>query len=370
MAIGFLAGVRVVDLSQWLPGPLAAQLLGDLGAEVLKIEPPQGDPMRSLDPPDADGTAFSYKLVNAGKRVLRVDLKNPALRTAVEPLLAKADVLVESFRPGTLERLGLGRAVLAALNPGLVHVALSGWGQDGPYRLRSGHDLNYMAVGGGLASSGTAETPVMTYPPVADHAAAQQAVIAVLGALFARSRSGRGAYLDVSLMESVLAWQSMPLTQAARGVPPARGRALLSGGAAYYQIYHTADGRAVTLAAIEPKFWQAFCSAVDRPQWLERQDEPLPQSALTAELAQLFAERTLADWRQLLGEVDCCFEPVVEPGELAHHPQVQARAQLVTHPGTAPLVETLLGLRVDGAAPPQRTPVAELSLEQAVTFWS
>jgi crotonobetainyl-CoA:carnitine CoA-transferase CaiB-like acyl-CoA transferase len=337
---------------------------------VIKVEPPAGDPMRRFGPPDAEGWAADYKLINAGKRVVRLDLKTESGQDQVGRLLARADVLIESFRPGTLERLGLGAERLAALNPGLVHVALSGWGQSGPYRLRAGHDLTYVAVGGGLVGSGTAETPVMTCPPMGDHAGAQQAALAALAGLFGRSRSGRGMHLDVSLMETVLAWQSVPLTLAARGTLPPRTAGLLTGGAAYYHLYRTAEGRFVALGAIEPKFWEAFCRATDHSDWIDRQDEPMPQQALIDELAAMFATRPLEHWTGLLDPVDCCFE-AVEPFEaLPDHPQVAARGQIVRHHGPEPLVEALLGLRIDGTPPPRRTPLIEVDAATAEAIWS
>lgn len=372
MALELLSGVRVLDLSQYIPGPYAAQVLADLGAEVVKLEPPAGDPMRHFDPPDADGLAASYKLVNAGKRVIRVDLKSAAGQAALAQLLGAVDVLVESFRPGTLERLGFDRARISALNPGLVHVALSGFGQDGPYRLRAGHDLTYMALGGGLVASGTAATPVMTCPPMSDHASALQAVLAVCAALFARTHTGRGAFLDVSMMETVLGWQGIPLTFAARGMAPERGSTLLTGGGAYYQIYRTADDRFVALGALEEKFWRIFCTcaAVARPDWVARQDEPMPQTSLIAELAALFATRSQADWVAALAGVDCCFEPVPEFQNLAQHPHIAARGQVVpSSSGPEPLVETLLGLRVDGGPPPARPPLREDDVSAVLQNW-
>ncbi len=370
MTQSLLAGIRVVDVSQYYPGPLAAQMLADLGALVIKVEPPAGDPTRRIGPLDTDGWAPDYKLINAGKRVVRVNMKADEGRAVVTALLARADVLIEGFQPGALARLGFGREQLAALNPGLVHVALSGWGQDGPYRLRAGHDLTYVAIGGGLAGSGTDQTPVMTCPPMATHAAAQQGAMAALAGLFGRSRSGRGSYFDVSLMETVLGWQGIPLTLAARGARPARGATLLSGGAACYHLYRTAEGRFVALAAIEPKFWEAFCLAMGRSDWIDRQDEPMPQQALIEELAESFETRPIEHWTGLLGPADCCFEEVVRFEDLPDHPQVAARGQIVRHDGPDPLVEALLGLRVDGAPPPRRTPLVEIDPATALAAWS
>ncbi|MGQ9369756.1 CaiB/BaiF CoA transferase family protein [Azospirillum sp. ST 5-10] len=369
MPLAFLAGVRVVDLGQYLPGPYAAQMLADLGADVVKVEPPAGDPLRRLGPVDGDGTTFAYKLLNAGKTVVRLDLKSADGRAAFEALVARADALVESFRPGALARLGLGPERLRALNPGLVHASLSGWGYDGPYAGRAGHDLNYMAVGGGLAESGTAERPGISHPPVADFASAQHTALSVVAALFGRARDGRGVFLDLSIMETVLSWQGLNLTAAARGTLPRRGEGLLSGGAACYGVYRTADGRFATLSALEAKFWEAFCRAVGRPDWIARQDEPLPQRALTAELAALFAARPLADWQALLDPVDCCFEAVPDTAALPDHPHVAARGQVRRGGGPEPLVETRLGIRADGGPPPDRTPLAEADADTVLARW-
>ncbi|CAK0750133.1 alpha-methylacyl-CoA racemase [uncultured Gammaproteobacteria bacterium] len=365
----FLAGFRVLDLSQYIPGPYAAQVLADLGAEVIKVEPPAGDPMRNFELPDSDGLGPCYKLLNAGKTVIKLDLKTADGQAAVTRMLAKADVLVESYRPGTLGRLGLSRARLEEINPRLVHVAISGWGQGGPYRLRAGHDVTYAAVGGGLAISGTPETPVLISPPMADYAGAQQAIMAVLAGLVGRERSGKGSFLDVSLMETVLGWQGVPLTMAARGQSLVRGESLITGGAAWYRIYKTADGRFVAFAPIETKFWQTFCGAVNRPDWLARHGEPLPQTGLIEEISALFASQPLQYWQDLLDPVDCCFEAILDPGEVINHPHVVARGQVVHHGGAEPLVETLLGLRVDGGTPPHRKPVREAEAAEVLAGW-
>ncbi|MDR3517820.1 MAG: CoA transferase [Azospirillaceae bacterium] len=372
MVLDLLAGIRVLDLSQYVPGPYASQILGDLGAAVVKIEPPDGDPMRCLGAVESDGTTAHYKLLNAGKTVVRLDLKDPAAQARLAPLIAQADILVESFRPGTLRRLGFDTERLRALNSSLIHLALSGWGQDGPYRLRAGHDLTYMAVGGGLIGSGVVATPIPAFPPVADHAAAIQAALAVVAALLRRFRHpGRGAYLDVSLMETVLGWQGAALTEAARTTPDQavgdRGQTLLTGGAAYYRVYRCADGGFLALAAIEAKFWQAFCRGMGRLDWIGRHDEPLPQDALAAEIAATFATAPLSDWDQRFAGVDCCLEPVVETTVLASHPQVAARGQILRQDG---LVHSLFGLRVDRGQPPHRAPLQESTIEQVAARWA
>ncbi len=372
--IDFLAGTRVLDLGQYVPGPYAALLLGGMGAEVVKIEPPGGEPMRRMGPRDKDGLAAGYKLMNGGKCVVEIDLKSARGKERFEALVAAADVMIESYRPDVLERLGLGRARLQALNPRLVHTALSGWGQTGPYRLKAGHDLNYMALGGGLNASGPAERPSFAWPPAADYSSAIQAAATTLAALVARGRTGKGAFIDVSLAETVLAWQSGALTHAQRAkAEPARAAGIINGGAACYNIYRAADGRFVTIGDLEPKFWANFCQAVGRAEWIARQWEPMPQAALIAEVAALFASEPLAHWEGLLAEVDSCFEPARGFLELPDHPQILARELIQREAGAGgaePLLQVLYPAWVDGAAPGPRPPVRFAEADELLERWS
>ncbi len=354
-----LAGLRVLDLSQYIPGPFATLMLADLGAEVIKIEPPAGDPMRQFGPMASDGVSPFYEAVNAGKTVVRLDLKGGDA-ALVSELVAKADVLLESFRPGALERLGLGAARLRQLNPRLIHCALSGFGQTGPWRLRAGHDLSYVALTGGLSRMGPEEAPTIPFPPPADHAGAMQAVVAILAALVRRATTGEGASLDVSLYESALAWQYMTLA----GGGQDRGRDLLNGGAAFYRIYRTADGKFLAVAPIEAKFWRAFCEAAGRPDLVARQGEPLPQIELIAEVAATIASRPLAHWVTAMADADCCVEPVLEPGEVASLPHVQARGLL----GASGQV--LTPILLDGAPPSKRVPVRHLDAAAIRAAWA
>jgi len=363
---GCLAGLRVLDLSQWLPGPFAAQMLADLGAAVLKVEPPAGDPARALGPEAESGLSLFYRQVNQGKTVLRLDLKQGEDRALFLRLVAKADVLTESFRPGTLARLGLSSETLREANPRLVHTALSGWGQSGPYALRAGHDINYLAVGGGLSRSGSEERPQFAFPPVADYASALLATLVTLAGLLRRATAGTGSFIDVSLMETVLAWQGMAQSLARRGLLEGRGEGLLSGGAACYNLYRTAEGAFVSLGAIETKFWANFCAAMRRPDWTPRQWEPFPQRALIAEVAAAFGAAERAHWQGLLEPVDCCFEAVLEPDELPGHPQVAARGLLAESGG---LVQALFPALLDGIGPASRPEVRELDRAAALAAW-
>lgn len=365
-----LAGIRVLDLSQYIPGPFATQWLSDMGAEVVKVEPPTGDPMRKMGPTDSDGTTYFYKLANRNKRVVRLDLKTPDGKAALAELLAKADVLVEAYRPGVLDRLGFGADELKRLNPRLVHCSVSGYGQTGPHAPVAGHDLTYVALTGGLAASGIEARPVMTFPPLADHAGAMLAVQAVLAALLRRERTGQGARLDVSLSEAALSWMGGILSSAHRGETLRREHDIINGGAAFYRLYRTRDGRFVALGAIEEKFWRGFCTAVGREDWIHRQFEPMPQNELIAELEALFLTRDRDQWAALLCPVDCCFEPVLEPAEAPDHPQWQARGIIQAGGDADDLVEVLLPVFVDGAGPSPRMPLVEVDARTVLDWWS
>lgn len=366
-----LKGLRVLDLSQYIPGPYATLLLADMGAEVVKVEPPHGDPMRSFGPGDSDGVSPFYKVLNASKTVIPLDLKSPEGTDALTTLVKNADVLLESFRPGVLDRLGFGAERLRQINPRLVHCAVSGFGQDGPYRLRAGHDATYLALTGALAATGTVERPTLPFPPLADHAGALHAVMGILAALVRRGHTGQGATLDISLFESALALNALGLTLGVRGAGMLQREAdLLNGGAAYYRLYRCADGAFAALAPIEPKFWQAFCQAVERPDWLPRQNDPFPQTALAEEIQALLASRPLADWLALLEPVDCCFEAVLEVEAVLSNPQVAARGFVRSlGAGADARAEVVFPAKLDGEAPAPRRPCQEAAAAEVIAAW-
>jgi len=316
-----LKGVKVLDLSQYIPGPFATRQLADLGAEVIKIEPPAGDPMRKIMHQGKDKISPIYRHLNRGKKIAFVDLKSKSGKTTFSNLLADANVLLESFRPGVLNRLGFDREQIKKINPALIYCSLSGFGQTGPYRHRSGHDINYLAASGALAVSGTAEKPVISYPPVADHAGALQASTTILAALYRQQQDGSGCYLDISLFESSLSWQYLPYFAEA----DKRGEGLLGGGAACYNIYRCADDQLISLGALESRFWQNFCQAVDQTNWIARQQEPMPQVKLITEIQQLFMQQPRPYWDAILDDCDCCYHPLELPDELVVQSQIMAR---------------------------------------------
>lgn len=349
----FLRGLRVVDLSRYLPGPLASLLLVDLGAQVLKVEPPGGEPMRTLGPRRADGRGAWHAALNAGKTVVELDLAAPEGLAALQSLLDGADVLIESFRPGVMARLGLDIAVLRERHPRLVCVSLSGYGQQGPLAQAAGHDNNYLAQAGLLAGAGpAADVPTLIHPPLADCLGSMFALSALLAALLARERDGQGCHIDIALADVAGPLQTMGLASLASGAMPRRAEGLLDGGWACYGVYRTADGREMSLGAVEPKFWAAFCRAAGRPDWIARQDDPLPQQALRREVAAFFAAADAAAIERRFAGVDCCLAPVLSLGQACVSAHAQARQLL--RPGGDGCVQALFPAWVDGAPPQPR----------------
>lgn len=350
-----LSGIRVLDLSQFIPGPYTTLLLADLGADVVKIEPPHGDPQIIDGPLDDEGVSLWYRIINRNKRIASLNLKTAEGRAVFDRLVPVADVLLESFRPGVLERLGYDATRLNQLNPSLVHCALSGWGQTGPYRLRVGHDNNYQAAMGVLDISGTLDRPSTSNPPIADFAGALHAFAMIAAALFRRTRTGKGAYIDLGMSDAALSVMGTDVAAlAAPDYDTRRGRGPYAGGWACYNCYRCTCGGYVTIGALEPKFWANFCRVAGRPDWIERQDEPRPQTALIQEVAAVLGSRSRADWIQALGGVEACFHEVLQLDELAGNEQVLARKVLRT--GVDGIAEALLPAWLDGNAPPGRQP--------------
>lgn len=362
-----LAGLRVLDLSMYIPGPLTTMWLSDLGAEVIKIEGPAGDPMRTMGEVDADGTTSFYKLANRNKVVVSLDLKTEDGKRRFAGLVEKADVMLDGFRPGVLDRLGFGDERLAALNSRLITCRLSGYGGTGPFAARAGHDVTYLAASGMLANNGPAERPIMVYPPLADHAGAMLALNSILAALLRRATTGKGATIDVSLAEAALSWMGGVLTSARRGTAPGREGDLINGAAAHYRIYRTKDDRFAAIAALEDKFWVSFCAAIAKPEWVHRHDDPLPQTALIADMEALFASRTLAEWTALLEPANCTFEPVLDPAEIPDHPHHRARG--FVHAGEDGIVDVLLPILMNGARVRTRRPFTEQNADAVLAGW-
>jgi crotonobetainyl-CoA:carnitine CoA-transferase CaiB-like acyl-CoA transferase len=344
-----LEGVRILDLSRLLPGGFCSLLLADLGAEVLKVEDMgMGDYVRWA-PPYYEGAEDSAKsamflALNRNKRSIRINLKDEGGRDVLLRLVREYDVLLESFRPGVLDRLGVGYEHLREENPALVYCAITGYGQDGPYRDRSGHDMNYLGLIGLLGLTGDRDgPPVQAAGQVADlGGGALMAAVGILAALRERDRSGEGQLVDVSMADGSLAWLAMVAGRYfADGVTPHRGDAELAGALVCYRPYACADGW-VTLGALEPKFWAAWCRGVGREDLIEQQFER-PGSPAHAEVEAIFVERTREQWRAFASEHDCCLEPVLDLDEALESDLVRAREMVVEldQPGAAAPVRQL-----------------------------
>ncbi len=310
-----LHGVRVVDLSRLLPGPFCTQMLVDLGAEVIKVEDPAGgDYLRHMPPQLDDGTCVLFHALNRGKKSVTLDLKSAADAARFDKLIAGADVVVESFRPGVLEKLGFAPAQMKARHPRLVVASISGYGQDGPYRKKAGHDVNYLARAGAL---GMMKEPTLLPVQVADLAGgALPAAVQILAALVGRARTGEGAVIDVSMMGGVAGLLSSSFARAAAGEGPlGGGRDVLVGRVPCYGVYPTKDGH-IAVGALEPKFWQGLCAALEMPDLLDRgMDTGDAGDEVRALLSARFAAQTGAAWTTELAAHDVCVEVVRTPEE-------------------------------------------------------
>lgn len=337
-----LAGIRVLDLSRLLPGPFLTMVLADMGADVVKVEDPRlGDYMRAI-PPARGGIGGRFLAVNRDKRSVALDLKSPAGRDAFLRLVDRADVVVESFRPGVMDKLGVGWSVLSARNARVVLCSISGYGRDGPFRDRAGHDLNYIGLAGVLAMTGPrGGAPQMPGVQIADLAGgALWGAVGILGALVGRAMTGRGTHLDISMTEGAMALLAAELGNLDCGARPTRGTESLNGGLACYGVYRTKDGRYLSVGALEPKFWLAFNEAIGRKGDMgELVLPPEGQERVRAEVQAILETKTRAEWEAVFATKDACCEPVLEPEELAGHPLHRTRRMFFTleHPQLGPI---------------------------------
>jgi crotonobetainyl-CoA:carnitine CoA-transferase CaiB-like acyl-CoA transferase len=332
-----LDGIRVVDLTRLLPGPFATRHLAELGAEVIKVEGPaeqgQDDGTRTMgqtaDERARGEPALTFRALNRGKQLQRLDLRTAQGKAALLELVRSADVLVEGFRPGVMDKLGLGWAALQAVNPKLVMCAISGYGQASAWAHRAGHDINYIAMAGVLEQIATVdgELAVPNFQIGDLMGGTQAAVTGILAGLLGAQRGGRGRFVDVSMAHEVLRHHVLAtFTLQSSGCMPVPGRDLLSGGAPCYGVYRTADARHLAVGALEPKFWQALCEAVGRPDWAALHWSRglavggADSMALRAELAAVFAAESLAHWVARFERVDACVTPVLRLEETLSHP--------------------------------------------------
>jgi alpha-methylacyl-CoA racemase len=326
---GPLASLKVLDFSTLLPGPFASLMLADMGAEVLRIESPTRVDLLRVLPPHDHGTSASHAYLNRNKRSLALDLKQAEALEIVRELVKDYDIVLEQFRPGVMERLGLGYAALNAINPRLIYVSITGYGQTGPYKDRAGHDINYLALAGIASHTGRQDSgPLPLGVQLADVAGGSlHAVVGLLAAVIARQHSGVGQYLDVSMTDCSFSLNAMAgAGYLACGVEPDWETQVLNGGS-FYDYYRTRDGRWMSVGSLEPAFMQQLCEALGRPELAAQGLSPRPvqQKALKLALQVEFEKRSFEQLCELFAGVDACVEPVLSLSEAVEHPQLKAR---------------------------------------------
>ena len=333
MSTGALSGIRVLDMSRLLPGPYCSMMLGDLGAEIIKIEEPgRGDYLRDFPPKQKEDSAF-FLAVNRNKKSMTLNLRSARGKEIFFELVKNADVVLEGFRPGVIDKLGIGYKDLEKINPMIVVCSISGYGQDGSYVNKAGHDMNYLSIAGITGVTGTRDgKPILPGIQIADvGGGGMLAAYCILAAIIGRDRIGKGQYIDVSMMDGAMAWLCMYAGKYFfDGKTPRPSRELPTGQFACYNVYKTSDDRYISLGALEPQFWVAFCEAVEREDWIEIQYAGGErQEQLIAEVGEMFQAHTREEMLEFLKDVDCCCEPVNNFDEAFSHPQVVHRNMVV-----------------------------------------
>jgi crotonobetainyl-CoA:carnitine CoA-transferase CaiB-like acyl-CoA transferase len=333
---GPLSSLKVLDFSTLLPGPFASLLLADMGAQVLRIESPTRlDLLREL-PPFDQGVSASHAYLNRNKRSLALDLKQPQAAEVIKRLVADHDIVLEQFRPGVMDRLGIGYEALKAINPRLIYVAITGYGQTGPYRERAGHDINYLALAGVASHTGRKDSgPSPSGVQVADVAGGSlHGVVGLLAAVVARQQTGQGQYVDVSMTDCAFSLNALAgAGYLAAGVEPQPEGQMLNGGS-YYDYYRSRDGRWFSVGSLEPVFMQALCTALERPELAAKglSAEAADQAFIKQALQMEFERRSFDELQGLFSTIDACVEPVLSLSEAVGHPQLQARGVVTQVP--------------------------------------
>ncbi|MCU1716238.1 CaiB/BaiF CoA transferase family protein [Pseudomonas sp. 5P_3.1_Bac2] len=335
---GPLSSLKVLDFSTLLPGPFASLLLADMGAEVLRVESPTRVDLVRVLPPYAAGVSTSHAYLNRNKRGIALDLKQPAAVQLVKQLVAEYDIVLEQFRPGVMDKLGVGYEALKAINPKLIYVSITGYGQTGPYKDRAGHDLNYLALSGLASYTGRSDSgPLPLGIQAADIAGGSlYGVIGLLAAVIQRQVTGQGAHVDISMTDCVFSLHAMSgAGYLGAGVEPGMQNQVLNGGS-FYDYYRTRDGRWFAVGSLEPQFMQQFCAALGRPELAARglSQKPEDQQALKREIEIEIEKRDFLEWSEVFAAIDACVEPMLNLSEAVQHPQLQARGVVTQVPLT------------------------------------
>jgi alpha-methylacyl-CoA racemase len=328
-----LENLKILDFTTLVPGPFATMMLADMGAEVLRIESPtRPDLLRNM-PPFADGQSTAHGTLNRNKRSIALDLKNPEAVAIAKRLVEDYDIVIEQFRPGVMQRLGLGYEQLHKINPKLIYCSVTGYGQTGPYRNRAGHDNNYLSISGlnGYSGRGGDRTPIMGMP-VADIAGGSlHAVIGILAAVNQRHISGEGQQIDISMTDAMFSLNALfGSTYLSAGVEPTSGSMSLNGGS-FYDYYQTSDNRYLSIGSLEPQFFQVLCQTLgdDELLTLANQQDSETQKALRAKLDTIIATKTLAQWREIFKDREACVEPVLTFAEACEYQDSAQREMIV-----------------------------------------
>ena len=331
---GPLSSLKILDFSTLLPGPFASLLLADLGAEVLRIESPTRVDLTRVLPPHVDGVSASHAYLNRNKRCISLDLKAPAAVEVVRKLVGEYDIVLEQFRPGVMDKLGVGYEALKAINPRLIYVSITGYGQTGPYRDRAGHDINYLALSGVASHTGRAETgPLPLGVQVADIAGGSlHGVVGLLAAVVQRQVTGLGQQVDVSMTDCAFSLNAMAGAAylAAGEQPQMEGNAL--NGGSFYDYYRARDGQWFSVGSLEPQFMQQLCAALGRPELARLGLQADRQAELKAAIRIEFEKRDGAEWREIFAALDACVEPMLSLAESVEHPQISARGLVIEVP--------------------------------------
>lgn len=327
-----LEGIKVLDLSRLLPGPYCSLMLADYGADVIKIEEPEIGDYARWGAPHIGGIGSRHLLLNRNKKSITINLKSEEGKEIFKKMAEDADVILESFRPGVMDKLGLSYEEISKINPGIVYCSLSGYGQTGPYRLLPGHDINYVGYSGVLGLIGLKdEKPVVPGVQIADiGSGALMALSGILMALVNRERSGTGQFVDVSMLDGAVSWLYAAASEYfATGNAKQRGNTRLSGKNACYDVYETKDGKYLAVGALEDKFWNRLCELIEKPEWIPLKDEENAQDQLRQDMTSLFKQKDQKEWLDLLKEEDTCVGPVYELDEVFSDPQVLEREMLL-----------------------------------------
>lgn len=330
---GPLSSLKVLDFSALLPGPFGTMILADLGADVLRVESPTRPDMVRMLPPMEEGISAVHGYLNRSKRSVGVDLKKPEGVEVIKRLVKDYDIIVEQFRPGVMDKLGVGYEALKAINPGLIYCSITGYGQDGPYRNRAGHDLNYLAIAGMTSYNGRKSTgPAPMAFQVADVAGGScHAVMGVLAAVIHRNATGEGQHVDISMTDAAFSMHALTAPGALiEKNDPGLETTQLNGGS-FYDCYETKDGRYFSVGGLEPQFFMQFCNAIGRPELAGKglAMEPSIVAETKREIGEAMKEKTFAEWEQIFAEIDSCTEPVLTFSEACEHPQIRARNMVV-----------------------------------------